>query len=167
MYVFDYGAPVGFRLAARHPEWIAGLVVQNGNAYDEGLSAMFQALIARRPSDPGAADALRARLTPEGIRTMHAGGAAHPDRIDPDIWTLDQHFLGQPGREAAVLALMFDYHNNVEQCPQWQAWLRAHKPPALVIWGKNDPIFPEPGRMPTCAMSQKQRSTSSTAAISH
>ncbi len=102
MYVFDYGAPVGFRIALRHPERIAGPVVQNGNASDEGLSGMFKALIARRPGEPGAAGALRACLTAESIRPMHAAGAAHPDRIDPDIWTIDQHFLGQPGHQAAV-----------------------------------------------------------------
>jgi pimeloyl-ACP methyl ester carboxylesterase len=145
MYVFDYGAPVGFRLALRHPEWIAGLVAQNGNAYAEGLSDSFSGLIARRRDEPGAVEAVTSRLTPDGIRAMHLGGAARPELIDPDIWTLDLHFLAQPGHTDAVLALTFDYHSNVEQYPQWQAWLRKHTPPTLVIWGKNDPIFPESG----------------------
>jgi len=144
-YVFDYGAPVGFRLALRHPQWIAGIVAQNGNAYVEGLSGSFKSLVARRPGEPGAGEALRRRLTPDSIRAMHVGGASDPELIDPDIWTLDEHFLGQPGRMDAVVSLMFDYHSNIEQYPQWQRWLRAHTPPTLVIWGKNDPIFPEPG----------------------
>jgi pimeloyl-ACP methyl ester carboxylesterase len=145
MYVFDYGAPVGFRLALRHPGWIAGIIAQNANAYEEGLSDWFRDHIALRPQEPGAQDALRSRLTLDGTRAMHVGGAADPDLIDPDIWTLDQHFLDQPGRKDVMLALTFDYHTNLEQYPQWQAWLRKHTPPTLVIWGKNDPIFPQAG----------------------
>jgi pimeloyl-ACP methyl ester carboxylesterase len=145
MYVFDYGAPVGFRLALRHPEWIAGIVAQNGNAYAEGLSDWFSEHIALDPADPGAVAALRSRLTLERTRLMHLAGAAEPDLIDPDIWTLDQHFLDQPGHKDVVIALTFDYRSNVEQYPAWQDWLRKYSPPTLVIWGKHDPIFLEAG----------------------
>jgi pimeloyl-ACP methyl ester carboxylesterase len=104
-----------------------------------------KAHIALHPREPGAQDTLRSRLTLDGTRAMHVSGAADPDLIDPDIWTLDQHFLDQPGRKDVMLALTFDYHTNLEGYPQWQAWLRKHTPPTLVIWGKNDPIFPQAG----------------------
>jgi len=146
MYVFDYGAPVGFRVALRHPEWIAGIVAQNGNAYDEGLSDLFKGLIARRPDEPGADEALRSRLTPDNIRAMHAESASDPELSDPDTWTLDEHFISRPGCKDAVVALMFDYHSNIEQYPQWQQWLRSHMPPTLVIWGEERPDFPRAWR---------------------
>ncbi|MEU8192702.1 alpha/beta hydrolase [Microbispora amethystogenes] len=145
MYVFDFGAPVGFRLAARHPEWIAGLVVQNGNAYEEGLSAGARAFVALRPDVEGDEDRVRTLLTQEATRAQYEGGTADPTLVSPDGWTLDQHFLDLPGRKEAQVALAFDYHTNVERYPIWQAWLRRHRPPALIAWGRDDPFFPEPG----------------------
>nr|WP_225311126.1 alpha/beta hydrolase [Microbispora cellulosiformans] len=145
MYVFDFGAPVGFRLAARHPEWIAGLVVQNGNAYEEGLSAGARAFVALRPDVEGDEDRVRTLLTQEATRAQYEGGTADPTLVAPDGWTLDQHFLDLPGRKEAQVALAFDYHTNVERYPIWQAWLRRHQPPALIAWGRDDPFFPEPG----------------------
>jgi pimeloyl-ACP methyl ester carboxylesterase len=139
-YLFDYGAPVGLRLAERHPEWIAGLVIQNGNAYDEGLSALARGLVALRPG-PGAATALEPVLTAEGVRGQHLGGAAHPERIPPESWVLDLAALEGPGRRAVQEELALDYHRNVEAYPRWQAWLRHHRPPALVLWGRRDPFF--------------------------
>jgi pimeloyl-ACP methyl ester carboxylesterase len=145
MYVFDFGAPVGFRLAERHPEWIAGLVVQNGNAYAEGLSDDARNFIALRPETPDAQETIRGLLTLAGTRGQYETGVADPTVIAPDGWTLDQYFLDLPGRTEAQLALAFDYHSNVERYDRWQAWLRKHTPPTLIAWGSNDPFFPEPG----------------------
>ncbi|OKJ45255.1 alpha/beta hydrolase [Micromonospora sp. TSRI0369] len=145
MYVFDFGAPVGFRLAERHPEWIAGLVVQNGNAYAEGLSDDARDFIALRPETPGAEDTIRDLLTLSGTRGQYETGVADPELLAPDGWTLDQHFLDLPGRKEAQVALAFDYHSNLERYEHWQAWLRRHTPPTLIIWGSRDPFFPEPG----------------------
>ncbi|MEV4298645.1 alpha/beta fold hydrolase [Microbispora rosea] len=145
MYVFDFGAPVGFRLATRHPEWIAGLVVQNGNAYEEGLSDGARAFIALRPDVEGDEDRVRALLTLETTRGQYEGGTTDARLVAPDGWTLDQHFLDLPGRKEAQVALAFDYHTNVARYPQWQAWLREHRPPALITWGRDDMFFPEPG----------------------
>ncbi|MFF4618212.1 alpha/beta fold hydrolase [Nonomuraea jabiensis] len=145
MYVFDFGAPVGFRLAERHPERIAGLIVQNGNAYAEGLSDGARDFIALRPDTPGAEETIHDLLTLDGTRSQYETGVADTSLIAPDGWTLDQHFLDLPGREQAQVALAFDYHSNVARYQLWQAWLREHTPPTLVTWGRHDPFFPEPG----------------------
>ncbi len=145
MYVFDFGAPIGFRIAERHPEWIAGLVVQNGNAYEEGLSGAARGLIGLTPKTPGAQDTIQGMLTLAGTRSQYETGVTSPDLIAPDGWTLDQHFLDLPGRKEAQQALIFDYHSNVEHYDDWQAWLRRHTPPTLITWGSHDPFFPEPG----------------------
>lgn len=145
MYVFDFGAPIGFRLAERHPEWIAGLVVQNGNAYAEGLSDGARDFIALRPETPGAEQTIRDLLTLAGTRMQYESGVPDLALLTPDGWTLDQHFLDLPGRKEAQVALAFDYHSNVERYDRWQAWLREHTPPTLITWGVGDPFFPESG----------------------
>jgi pimeloyl-ACP methyl ester carboxylesterase len=145
MYAFDYGAPIGFRLATRHPERVAGLVVQNGNAYEEGLSPLARGLIAERPGVGGAEERLLALLTPDSTRRQYLAGASHLERIAPDGWTLDQWFLDLPGRRRIQLDLAFDYGSNVALYPRWQAWLRERRPPTLVLWGRNDPFFLEAG----------------------
>jgi putative NADH-flavin reductase/pimeloyl-ACP methyl ester carboxylesterase len=141
MYVFDFGAPVCFRLATRHPDWIAGLVVQNGNAYEAGLSAVARDVVATRREDAGAEAKIRDLLTHSATRDQYLQGAAEPDAIAPDGWTLDHHFLELPGRRQIQVDLAFDYHSNIKRYPEWQAWLREHRPPTLVVWGRNDPIF--------------------------
>lgn len=145
LYVFDFGAPVGFRLALRHPEWIAGLIVQNGNAYPEGLSETTQGLVALTPETPGAEENILGLLTLEATRTQYEVGTAHPEQVAPEGWLLDHHFLERPDRKQAQLSLIYDYHSNVAAYPDWQAWLREHRPPTLITWGVNDPFFPEPG----------------------
>ncbi|MDR7304441.1 alpha/beta fold hydrolase [Haloactinomyces albus] len=145
MYVFDYGAPTGFRLAERHPEWITGLVVQNGNAYEDGLSDLARDMLTQHPDNPGAEDTLRDLLTLTTTRGQYETGVATPELIAPDGWILDQYFLDKPQRQQAQLALLFDYHSNIERYDRWQAWLRKHTPPTLITWGSNDPFFPEPG----------------------
>src|ERR1700722_985864 len=145
MYIFDFGGPVGFRLAARHPEWVDGLIIQNANAYEEGLSGLARQMIANRPGVPDAERAARQALELPVTRGQYEGGVSAPELIAPDGWTLDQHFLDQPGRKDAQVALALDYHSNVELYPAWQQWLRDHQPPALIIWGRNDAFFPEAG----------------------
>ncbi|MEV0664457.1 alpha/beta fold hydrolase [Actinomadura luteofluorescens] len=145
LYVFDFGAPVGFRIAERHPGRIAGLVVQNGNAYDEGLSDGAREFIALRPEAPGAEETVRGLLTLDGTRAQYETGVADPEALAPDGWTLDQHFLDLPGRKEAQVALAFDYRSNVERYDRWQAWLRDHRPPTLIVWGAGDPFFTAPG----------------------
>lgn len=145
MYVFDFGAPVGFRLTTRHPEWVAGLVVQNGNAYEEGLSAGARQFIALRRDVEGDEAKVRALCTLPATRGQYVGGTTDPELIAPDGWTLDQHFLDRPGRQEIQVDLAFDYHTNLALYPRWQAWLREHTPPTLITWGRGDPFFPEPG----------------------
>ncbi|HEX2171200.1 MAG TPA: alpha/beta hydrolase, partial [Dehalococcoidia bacterium] len=145
MYVFDFGAPVGFRLATRHPDWISGLVIQNGNVYDEGLSATAREMVSVRPWLEGAAKRIREVLTLPVTRGQYVDGASDPDTISPDGWTLDQHFLDLPHRKQIQVDLAFNYHTNVALYPQWQAWLRRHQPPTLIVWGRNDPFFLEAG----------------------
>ncbi len=145
LYLFDFGAPVGFRLAQRRPGQITGLIVQNGNAYEEGLSDGARAFAALTPETPGAEKTIRDLLTLEGTRAQYEGGTAAPELIAPESWTLDQHFLDLPGRKEAQLALAYDYKSNVAAYPDWQAWLRTHRPPTLITWGSNDLFFPEPG----------------------
>lgn len=145
LYMFDFGGPVGMRLAARHPEWIVGLVVQNANTYDEGLSGMARGLVELRAEHPGAANAVLAVLTPDATRGQYVGGARRTEAIAPDGWTLDQHFLNLPGRAQIQVDLAFDYHTNVSLYPKWQAWLRSHQPPTLIVWGLHDAFFLEAG----------------------
>ncbi|MDP4509603.1 alpha/beta fold hydrolase [Nonomuraea turcica] len=135
-YAFDFGGPVGFRVAARHPEWIAALIVQNANAYDEGLSDVARKTIGAPPEE---------LFTLPVTRSQYEDGTADPSLIAPDGWTLDQHFLDLPGRKQAQLALALDYRSNLELYPAWQAWLREHRPPTLVLWGRGDAIFLEAG----------------------
>lgn len=144
LYMFDFGGPVGMRVAERHPEWIAGVIVQNANAYEEGLSPMARDLVALEPGAI-AEEQLGQLLTLEMTRNQYLGGTADASRVAPDGWTLDQHFLDQPGRKRIQVELALDYRSNVARYPAWQAWLREHRPPALVVWGRNDAFFPEPG----------------------
>ncbi|MGC2999864.1 alpha/beta fold hydrolase [Streptomyces sp. G35A] len=145
MYLFDFGAPVGFRLALRHPERVAGLVVQNGNAYLEGLSDAARAFTALTPETPGAESTILNLFTLAATRAQYEGGTADPALVAPEGWLLDQHFLDRPGRKQAQLALAYDYRSNLDAYPAWQAWLREHRPPTLITWGTGDPFFPEPG----------------------
>ncbi len=145
MYLFDYGAPVGFRLALRRPERIAGLIVQNGNAYAEGLSDTFREFTALSPDTPGADQTVLDQFTLNATRAQYEGGTADPELIAPEGWLLDQHFLDLPGRKQAQRALAYDYKNNIAAYPDWQTWLREHQPPTLITWGIHDPFFPEPG----------------------
>ncbi len=145
LYAFDFGAPVGFRLATRHPEWVAGLVVQNGNAYEEGLSDLARGLVAETPEAEGSRERVTGLLTAEVTRGQYEGGTADPAVVAPEGWTLDQHFLDLPGRHGIQLDLLYDYGSNVALYPRWQEWLRQHRPPLLLVWGTGDAFFTEAG----------------------
>lgn len=140
-YLQDYGGPVGFRMMAARPERVQALVVQNANAYTEGLGPKW-AGIARYWEDPaGHPEQLEAFISLEGARQRHIAGTAHPECYDPDSWTDEFAFLSRPGQREIQAALLRDYRTNVAAYPAWQAWLRAHRPPTLVLWGRNDPSF--------------------------
>ncbi|MEW1634377.1 alpha/beta hydrolase [Streptomyces sp. NPDC093801] len=145
LYVFDFGAPVGLRLATRRPERITGLIVQNGNAYDEGLSDEARGFAALRREVPGNEERVRRLFTPEGTRFQYETGVADPALISPDNWTLDVHYLGLPGRTDAQADLAFDYASNFAHYPAWQAWIRDSAVPVLVVWGAGDPFFTPAG----------------------
>ncbi|MFJ6721045.1 alpha/beta fold hydrolase [Streptomyces sp. NPDC091259] len=145
LYAFDFGAPVGLRIAVRRPERITALIVQNGNAYEEGLSDAARELTALRRDVPGAEDTVRSLFTPEGVRSQYETGVADPSLIPPDGPTLDLHYLGLPGRADAQADLAFDYASNLGHYPTWQAWLRSAGIPVLVLWGAGDPFFTPAG----------------------
>ncbi|MBD9566937.1 alpha/beta hydrolase [Ensifer sp. ENS08] len=145
LYAFDFGAPVGFRLASRKPERIAGLIVQNGNAYLEGLSDIARDFIALKSKDEGAEEQVRQLLTLEMTRAQYVGGTKDPDLVAPDGWTMDQHFLDRPDRRQPQIDLAFDYKSNLARYGEWQEWLRRERPPTLITWGRNDPFFTETG----------------------
>ena len=142
VYVFDYGAPVGFRLAAAHPERITAVVSQNGNAYEEGLSAGWNPIQAywREPSAENRA-ALRDFLKPEATKWQYVHGVADESLVAPEAYELDSALLARPGNDEVQLDLFLDYASNVALYPAFQAYLREHRPPLLAVWGKNDPFF--------------------------
>lgn len=146
VYVFDYGAPIGFRLAERHPERITAIISQNGNAYEEGLGDGWSPIRAywQEPSQANR-DALRTFLTPEVTAWQYTHGVADPSLVSPDGQTLDNHYLARPDAHEVQLDLFGDYKSNVARYPRFQEYLRTHKPPFLAVWGKNDPFFLPPG----------------------
>ncbi|MBX4994775.1 pimeloyl-ACP methyl ester carboxylesterase [Rhizobium binae] len=146
IYVFDYGAPVGFRLAVKHPERITAIVTQNGNTYVEGVSDAFAPVMAywNEPSQANR-DALRGFLAPETTLFQYTHGVDDPTKVSPDGRNLDDFYLSRPGNDEIQLDLLLDYQTNVALYDTIQAYLRAHQPPVLAIWGKNDPFFIPPG----------------------
>jgi pimeloyl-ACP methyl ester carboxylesterase len=142
IYIFDYGAPVGLRIALKHPERISAIVSQNGNAYEEGLSEAWNPIRTywREPSQANR-DALRNFLSPETTLFQYTHGVADPSIVSPDGRSLDDHYMARPGAHEAQLDLLLDYASNVALYPQFQAYFRKHKPPMLAVWGKNDPFF--------------------------
>ncbi|WP_341711826.1 alpha/beta fold hydrolase [Erythrobacter sp.] len=145
LYIHDYGAPVGFRLLLAHPERLRALIVQNGNAYREGLGPKWPK-VAEYWADPAAhPEVLETFLSLDSTRQRHVAGTAHPERYDPQAWADEFAFLSRPGQREIQAALLYDYRTNIAAYPQWQAWLRAHRPSTLVVWGANDPSFIAPG----------------------
>jgi pimeloyl-ACP methyl ester carboxylesterase len=142
LYVFDYGAPVGFRLAVRHPDRITAIVSQNGNAYTEGLSDGWNPIRAywKQPTQANR-DAIRKMVQPETTVWQYTHGVPDPSLVSPDGYTLDNHYLTRPGADEIQLDLFLDYASNVELYPTFQEYFRTRRPPLLAIWGRNDPFF--------------------------
>lgn len=141
-YVFDYGAPTGFRLAVKHPDRIIALISQNGNAYEEGLSDGWNPIRAYwEDASPANREALRAFLDPETTFWQYTHGVPDPSAVSPDGYSLDNFYLARPGADEVQLDLFGDYKSNVALYPTFQQYFRIHKPPLLAVWGKNDPFF--------------------------
>jgi len=146
LYVFDYGAPTGFRLAVRHPERIAAIISQNGNAYEEGLSDGWTPIRAYwEDASPANRKALREFLTAQTTNWQYTHGVPDPTLVSPDGQNLDNYYLARPGVDEIQLDLFGDYKSNVALYPTFQDYFRTHKPPFLAVWGKNDPFFLPPG----------------------
>jgi len=149
LYVMDYGAPVGYRLAVKHPEKIEALIVQNGNAYEEGLGEFWEPLRAywNEPNEKNK-NALKKFLTLEATRWQYTHGVKNENAISPDNWIHDQLLLDRPGNNEIQLQLFYDYKSNPPLYPQWQEYFRKYQPPTLVVWGRNDFIFTKEGAIP-------------------
>lgn len=151
LYVQDYGAPVGYRLAVKHPERILAIVVQNGNAYEEGLDNEFWKPIKEYWKDPKnkvKRNALRNLLTYDATKSQYTTGARDPEAVSPDGPAEDQFLLDRPGNDEIQLDMFLSYGSNPPLYPAWQAYFRKHQPPMLIVWGKNDQIFPPAGAEP-------------------
>ncbi|HEY9661161.1 MAG TPA: alpha/beta hydrolase [Allocoleopsis sp.] len=141
-YLMDYGAPIGYRLATQHPERVESLIVQNGNAYEEGLGDFWQPMRAFwQNKTPENTERVRQALTIKGAKWYYTTGARNLENLSPDTWILDEALLNRPGNVDVQLALKYDYQFNVLLYPQWQTYLRQYQPPTLVVWGKNDQGF--------------------------
>ena len=148
LYIFDFGAPIGFTMAAKHPERITGIFSQAGNTYDEGLAPAFdgiKALWNDPEKDPAKVDAIRPVFSPPGLDWAYKHGVPDPELIAPEAPSLDAYYTSREGAFDIQLALLRDYVNNVKAYPEWQAYLREHKPKVVALWGKNDPFFASPG----------------------
>jgi pimeloyl-ACP methyl ester carboxylesterase len=144
-YLHDYGGPVGFRIMLAHPERLQALIIQNANAYREGLGAKW-AGIAQYWADPRAhPEVFDAFVSFTAAEQRHTLGTSHPESYNPDTWTDEYAHLSRPGQREIQAALLYDYRTNVASYRAWQVWLRENKPPTLVVWGRNDPSFIAPG----------------------
>lgn len=150
LYVQDYGAPVGYRLATQHPERVQALIVQNGNAYAEGIDNDFWKPIKAYWANktPENAAPLLEALKLETTKWQYTNGVRQLEKIDPDTWTIDQALLDRPGQQSIQLALFYSYGSNPPLYPRWQEFFRKTQPPTLIVWGKNDSIFPAAGARP-------------------
>jgi pimeloyl-ACP methyl ester carboxylesterase len=148
LYMQDFGGPVGFRLASRHPERVSSLIVQNANAYEEGLPDNFWQPARTLWQDPSQAnfDTIReAAMSDRALEWNYIHGVQDPTRINPDSWVLQRTLINRPGDKDIMLALLYDYRNNLAQYARWHEYFRLHQPPMLIVWGKNDVIFPAAG----------------------
>jgi len=151
LYVQDYGAPVGYRIASKHPDRVTAIVVQNGNAYDEGLEGQFWKPLKaywQEPDNLEKRNALRAFLNVEATRWQYTHGVPHPEFVSPDGWTTDQYLLNRAGNDEIQLDLFLSYGSNPPLYPKWHEYFRQHQPPMLIVWGRNDEIFPAAGAEP-------------------
>ena len=147
IYIQDYGSPVGFRLATRHPERVQAIITQNGNAYDEGLSPFWAEYLYPYWKDPNPTNEAKVRqlLTLDATKLQYLQGFRNPEDVSPDSFLFDQAKLDRPGNDKIQLALFYDYRNNPPLYPAWHKYLREKKPAVLIVWGKNDPVFAPAG----------------------
>lgn len=148
LYMQDFGGPVGFRLASRHPERVSALIVQNANAYEEGLPDSFWKPVRTLWQDPSQAnfDKIReAAMSDQALEWNYTHGVQEPARVNPDSWVLQRTLVNRPGNKDIMLALLYDYRANLGQYARWHEYFRKHQPPILIVWGKNDIIFPAEG----------------------
>jgi len=149
LYLMDYGAPVGYRLAAKHPERIDSLIVQNGNAYEEGLRDFWIPIKKYWTERTDAnAEPLKGFITPEGVEWQYTHGVRDAEKISPDNWNVDLRHLTREGNPSIQLALFHSYGSNPPLYPEWQQYFRDHQPPTLIVWGEHDYIFPADGAHP-------------------
>lgn len=149
LYVMDYGAPVGFRLAAKHPERVTALIVQNGNAYVEGIQKFWEPIQKYWASGSNEdREAIRWLTSLKATKWQYTHGVPDTTLVSPDSWTMDQARLDRPGNQEIQLDLFYDYRTNIPLYPEWQAYFRKHQPPTLVVWGRNDQIFVVDGADP-------------------
>jgi len=149
LYLMDYGAPIGYRLAERHPQRVDSLIIQNGNAYDEGLREFWDPIRTYwNDRTTENAKPLANFITLEGVKWQYTHGVRNVAAISPDNWNVDIKHLSLEGNPQIQLQLFYDYQNNVPHYPAWQAYFRKHQPPTLIVWGKNDYIFPAEGAYP-------------------
>jgi pimeloyl-ACP methyl ester carboxylesterase len=149
LYVMDYGAPVGFRLATGNPDRVTAFVVQNGNAYNEGIEAFWDPIKAYwKTGAPNEREAIRWLTTNKATLWQYSNGVKDMSLVSPDAWTVDQTLLDRPGNPDIQLDLFYDYRTNIPLYPAWQTYFRDYKPPMLVVWGQNDEIFVAAGAAP-------------------
>lgn len=150
LYLMDYGAPIGYRLATKYPQKVLGLIVQNGNAYEEGLTDFWQPVKAYwQNKTPENAQILADNfLTIEATKWQYTNGVRNQESISPDNWFHDQYLLNRPGNQEIQLELFYSYATNLRLYPEWQKYFREYQPPTLIVWGKGDYIFPEEGAHP-------------------
>lgn len=141
LYIHDYGAPVGMRMVMAHPKRLQVLISQNGNLYREGLGAKWTRIADYWANPAAHPEVVEAFLSPQATEQRHTAGTSHPERYNPDTWTDEISHLARPGQREIQADLLYDYRTNVAAYPSWQAWLRQHRPPTLVVWGANDPSF--------------------------
>ncbi len=150
LYVMDYGSPIGFRIATKHPKRAQALIVQNGNAYDEGLRKFWDPIKAfwKNKTAKNALALRDALLTIDATKWQYTHGVRNIESISPDNWVMDQSKLDRPNNKDIQIELFYSYGTNPILYPEWQEYFRKHQPPTLLVWGKNDPIFPEEGAHP-------------------
>ncbi len=150
LYVMDYGAPVGYRIAGKYPEKVESLIIQNGNAYEEGLREFWDPIKAywKEKSKENAEVLRNSLLTMDATKWQYTNGVRNLETIAPDSWFHDQYLMDRPGNKEIQLQLFYDYGSNPPLYPEWQAYFREYQPPALIVWGANDYIFPEEGAHP-------------------
>lgn len=151
LYLQDFGGPVGFRLASQHPEKVLFLVIQNANAYEEGLPDDFWGLARQLWKDPSRENFAKVReaaISNDALEWNYTHGVQDKSRISPDDWMLQRLLVNRPGNKDIMLALLYDYRNNLPLYPKWQAYFREHQPPTLIVWGAHDKIFPASGAYP-------------------